>query len=703
MALLVASGLPVGTLGIPLLPHDEPSSASNVDIDLAAPAGSALARHRLPSQQRLWLTETVLAETDAPGRKELLCYLHQQLLAPGVPAPVSLVGGAIHNLPALHGRCAVVSSSGALRHHNFGGAIDKADAVLRFNDAPVLGFETYVGSREAVRVANDKLLGKVRAGQVQIQAGVSYVIFGADSISLQKLAAQHPAARFYMVNPSWALAVEDILKHLYPPKWWTRGLDGHSDTPTTGAIGLLLALSFCDSVEAFEMAPSSAARLSGYNYYEPHPNLRATDNSWHSSFEAEHDLWTRLSTTPKSAIQSSGKALIPGLRTAKCPATRAIAPHRSGGGAIAALLRLEAGAVQWTGVAFAFTLIAALPVAMSYTGRLWHNRYKEGLLSFQMKDMGQEQVWATASLVVYVALLISSDTLASHTAQVHGGRYPWEPVAIVLMVELTKFIVSTGLRWRPSARAATASSVPWASLAEAFMRLSPVAALYAGNNCLVYFVLARVELGAYVVWRNTTVIFNALLWTFVLQRPLRGHQWAAVAFLFAGCCLNSLDTDGSLSDVVGFPVLLLLASALASALAGALNEAILKREAFRDLGIDRLNCLLYSQTFLMLSVWLTVRTAWSGHPLLAEASHIFSNLDRSAACLVAMQASVGIAVSRVLLHADVVAKTMAGGAREIVQASVAPLFVASRLDWISFPSVLWIATAMVTYFAPKTK
>ena len=52
------------------------------------------------------------------------------------------------------GTCAVVGSSGSLLHDRFGPQIDAHDVVLRFNNAPVSGFEGIAGSRTSVRLVN---------------------------------------------------------------------------------------------------------------------------------------------------------------------------------------------------------------------------------------------------------------------------------------------------------------------------------------------------------------------------------------------------------------------------------------------------------------------------------------------------------------------------------------------------------------------
>jgi len=60
--------------------------------------------------------------------------------------------------------CAVVSSAGSLLDSNLGRQIDSNDFVIRFNNAPTLGFEKDVGNKTSLRIVNSQVVGKPKFG-----------------------------------------------------------------------------------------------------------------------------------------------------------------------------------------------------------------------------------------------------------------------------------------------------------------------------------------------------------------------------------------------------------------------------------------------------------------------------------------------------------------------------------------------------------
>jgi multidrug transporter EmrE-like cation transporter len=247
---------------------------------------------------------------------------------------------------------------------------------------------------------------------------------------------------------------------------------------------------------------------------------------------------------------------------------------------------------------------------------------------------------------------------------------------------------------------ATAGSSQFSStVTELALRLLPIAAIYSANNCLVLFVLSKIQLSSFVVWRNSSIVFNAILWTTYFKKDFHMYKGFGVIAFLIGLTLINLKQDGSWEPFTR-PMWLVLGSCLLSASASILNEGVLKNERLNKFGLNLINILLYAESSCILFVALFFQTWSAKSSLRAE----FQNLDSSAIMLVIVQASLGLVVSRVLYHADSVAKVMVGGAREVATLLVAPFFVTSRADWIAASAALWVAFAMFVYFvAPSTK
>jgi hypothetical protein len=64
---------------------------------------------------------------------------------------------AVQESPRLHfDTCAVVGNAGSLKRTAYGLLIDQHDAVLRLNQAPVGGYEQWVGRKTTFRLLNNK-------------------------------------------------------------------------------------------------------------------------------------------------------------------------------------------------------------------------------------------------------------------------------------------------------------------------------------------------------------------------------------------------------------------------------------------------------------------------------------------------------------------------------------------------------------------
>lgn len=253
--------------------------------------------------------------------EELLCLLKQVALT-----------GEVHAEPQgkLKRRwkdCAVVSNSGTLARKFNGDYVNEAELVFRFNSAPTTGWEMFVGSKDNVRIVNNKYLPRVHGQQTQggqtgmylVKSNVAYVVVGPEDEYHEDFAEEFPLSELYRVDPSVSDSFSRMLQTLYNSSVLDPEVaHGQSYSPTSGALGMMLALTVCDEVYAFGMADTPNAELAPYHYYDKHIGKRADQNSWHKTFSAEKDLWRRLATNADDQIDATEVAYIPGFSQAKC-------------------------------------------------------------------------------------------------------------------------------------------------------------------------------------------------------------------------------------------------------------------------------------------------------------------------------------------------------------------------------------------------
>eukprot|EP00971_Amphidinium_carterae_P265592 5268823-Amphidinium_carterae.1 len=103
------------------------------------------------------------------NREQIVCHLKALIdlaLVPAVSEGGANLQAAITEHGWMHRTCAVVSSSGIMRWHEHGERIDSAQLVLRFNDAPLKGYEHLVGHKDMVRFENMHWAQRVLDGEL---------------------------------------------------------------------------------------------------------------------------------------------------------------------------------------------------------------------------------------------------------------------------------------------------------------------------------------------------------------------------------------------------------------------------------------------------------------------------------------------------------------------------------------------------------
>jgi len=229
------------------------------------------------------------------------------------------------------------------------------------------------------------------------------------------------------------------------------------------------------------------------------------------------------------------------------------------------------------------------------------------------------------------------------------------------------------------------------------LAMSPVAAIYTSNNLLTFYVLAHVRMDAYAVWRNLSILFNAMIWVWALQRPIERHRWVAVGVCLLGSVFNTVEPDGRI--VVDLALSGVLLSAFLSSLACVFNERVIKSKEAATLDINQVNMLLYCETLGCLSlIFLVRRFAFSDASLSLA---VVAAIKPGAWRIISLQVAMGLSVSRILKYADSMAKTIVGSLRDVAIVVIAPYVVtATRNDNVAVGSACLVGLAGLIYAVP---
>lgn len=187
-------------------------------------------------------------------------------------------------------------------------------------------------------------------------------------------------------------------------------------------------------------------------------------------------------------------------------------------------------------------------------------------------------------------LIISVLIYGSHAPLIaltkSDGSVPFSPSSCVVLIELSKLLISLSALFASGHVHTIRVSVSWAAV----MPYALPALLYAFNNNLVVFMQAYMDPSSFQVLSNLKIASTALLYTSCLRKRLRRAQWMALAFLMVAGALHSYssldwespdqrgeDTRASL-HITAWGLLLVLLYCFVSGLAAVYTEKVLKSQ-----------------------------------------------------------------------------------------------------------------------------
>jgi hypothetical protein len=226
-----------------------------------------------------------------------------------------------------HKSCALVGNSGILKRTVFGKSIDKHEAVMRVNQAPVKGYEKFVGSKITYRMLNNKWT------TVYYEDGVANTdVPGGTSNLARYLLAQEPSNVTFIVSRATTKQFETFSQTIgkrriempRPLLLSSRVVSGartaliafrdfekennknvnYSEeelTPSTGLLGVYLLLNLCKKVSVYGFSLDDSRKTNDmkaeglrYHYFKKYADSERLLAHPHHNFKMEGDILKAL-------------------------------------------------------------------------------------------------------------------------------------------------------------------------------------------------------------------------------------------------------------------------------------------------------------------------------------------------------------------------------------------------------------------------
>lgn len=291
----------------------------------------------------------------------------------------------------------------------------------------------------------------------------------------------------------------------------------------------------------------------------------------------------------------------------------------------------------------------------------------------------------------YVSISVTIDLSIAVQKQTDPDTdtYEFDPVCCVLLVETVKLIVSLTLYF--SHRDTSTQTMP--SMTDISWLMLP-AFLYTLNNILVWYAIGENDASTFGVFRDTMIMWTAMIWRCVFRTPLGFCRLFAIGIVFMGLVMNRV-TDMSGETMMQTAVFLVLIMTLCNSLGSVSNEFAMKRSY--GLSIDLQNSVLYSGCIGF--TLLLLLASPDGVDKITHPSAIFKGFTHHTMFTVFLQACSGLMISRILKYADSVQKNVAACLRGPALVVIAPYFLESKSDAATLGSAFVVAVGCLTYLA----
>ncbi|XP_035717646.1 UDP-galactose transporter senju-like [Vespa mandarinia] len=292
--------------------------------------------------------------------------------------------------------------------------------------------------------------------------------------------------------------------------------------------------------------------------------------------------------------------------------------------------------------------------------------------------------WSLVIFLSYMALFINQGIIVTWSQT--NGQYEYNIVAVVLLTEVLKLIVSAILYWKDNKILSLFQEIV---IHKKVLLLYLIPSfLYCLYNNLAFINLAVFDPTTYYVLLQFRVVMTGIIFQLIFKKKLSVKQWLSLLLLTLGCMIKhvniSMDEDVSTKFVLNKNIYLIFIQTFCSCLAGVYNEYLLKQGA--NINIFVQNVFMYIDSILCnVIVFLILFTCQT------NVTNIFNNIGSSifmqpkVIIIMLNNTAIGIITSFFLKNLNSILKTFAS-ALELVFTAV--------LCWIIFDIPIFINTVI---------
>jgi len=269
-------------------------------------------------------------------------------------------------------------------------------------------------------------------------------------------------------------------------------------------------------------------------------------------------------------------------------------------------------------------------------------------------------------------------------------NYAFNPVTVILMTEVFKFILSVIFHFSQF----RLKNLPFEviNVVEKItlgVYFAAPAAIYCIYNYLFFVNLVFFDPVSYRVLINMRILWSGLLFQLFFKKQLGLWKWIALVLLMIGCAVNQFDSNLNLS--VGLiPILSITTQAFVSSLGGVVTEVLVKKNIEVSLNVK--NIYLYFFSIIFNTFYLLLTSPSTLHP------SVFFDGWRNITWMVAfVGAFCGFSTALFLRYLDIILKEYAHSGEMLLTAFLTFFLFGDSISASVWLSILFVMASISLY------